>query len=63
MDEKKIGEILQNIYRRLLARYGPQHWWPAQEPFEVITGAILTQSTAWTNVEKANPGRTAPAIR
>ncbi len=33
--------------------YGPQHWWPAQEPFEVIVGAILTQSAAWLNVEKA----------
>jgi endonuclease-3 related protein len=53
MGEKKITEILQEIYRRLLERYGPQHWWPAREPFEVITGAILTQSTAWTNVEKA----------
>ena len=36
-----------------MARYGSQHWWPAQEPFEVIVGAILTQSAAWTNVEKA----------
>jgi len=36
-----------------MARYGPQHWWPAQEPFEVIVGAILTQSAAWRNVEKA----------
>jgi endonuclease-3 related protein len=53
MDDKKIGEILRDIYRRLLTRYGPQHWWPAREPFEVIIGAILTQSTAWTNVEKA----------
>jgi len=42
-----------NIYRRLMARYGPQHWWPAREPFEVIVGAILTQSAAWINVEKA----------
>ena len=33
--------------------YGPQHWWPAQKPFEVIVGAILTQSAAWLNVEKA----------
>ncbi len=33
--------------------YGPQHWWPAEEPFEVMVGAILTQSTAWLNVEKA----------
>lgn len=41
------------VYRRLLDRYGPQHWWPAEEPFEVIVGAILTQSAAWVNVEKA----------
>jgi hypothetical protein len=33
--------------------YGPQHWWPAVTPFEVIVGAILTQSAAWSNVEKA----------
>jgi endonuclease-3 related protein len=33
--------------------FGRQHWWPASTPFEVIVGAILTQNTAWTNVEKA----------
>ena len=33
--------------------YGPQHWWPGESPFEVMVGAILTQSTAWQNVEKA----------
>ncbi len=53
MDEKKLRRVLQKIYCLLFERYGPQHWWPAQEPFEVIVGAILTQSTAWTNVEKA----------
>jgi endonuclease-3 related protein len=53
MDGKKVNRILWDIYQRLLDRYGPQHWWPAKEPFEVIIGAILTQSTAWTNVEKA----------
>ena len=53
MDDQSIGRALLNIYRRLLARFGPQHWWPAQEPFEVIVGAILTQSAAWGNVEKA----------
>jgi endonuclease-3 related protein len=53
MGEKKLTRVLQDIYRRLFERYGPQHWWPAREPFEVIVGAILTQSTAWTNVEKA----------
>jgi endonuclease III related protein len=42
-----------NIYRRLLVAFGPQSWWPGETPFEVIVGAILTQSAAWTNVEKA----------
>jgi endonuclease-3 related protein len=53
MGAQKISEILSDVYRRLLDRYGRQHWWPAKGPFEVIVGAILTQSTAWTNVEKA----------
>lgn len=41
------------IYHRLFDRYGAQHWWPAQTPFEVMVGAVLTQNTAWSNVEKA----------
>ena len=53
MDDQALGQALNNIYRRLLAHFGPQHWWPAKEPFEVIVGAILTQSAAWGNVEKA----------
>lgn len=40
-------------YRTLLAHYGPQHWWPGETPFEVMVGAVLTQNTAWTNVEQA----------
>ena len=44
---------LLSIYQLLHACFGPQHWWPAKTPFEVIIGAILTQNTAWTNVEKA----------
>lgn len=45
---------LLTIYTRLFAAYGPQGWWPGgHDPFEVIVGAILTQSAAWTNVEKA----------
>ena len=44
---------LLDIYRRMLDRYGPQHWWPAETRFEVMVGAILTQSSAWGNVEKA----------
>ncbi len=53
MDNYSISQVLQDIYHRLWSHYGPQHWWPAQEPFEVIIGAILTQSAAWANVEKA----------
>ncbi len=45
--------MLLEIYHHLLDRYGPQHWWPADDPFEVIVGAILTQSAAWANVEQA----------
>ena len=44
---------IEEIYNRLFDAYGPQHWWPADSPFEIMVGAILTQNTAWTNVEKA----------
>ena len=44
---------LPDLYERLFAEYGEQHWWPGETPFEVMVGAILTQNTAWTNVEKA----------
>ncbi|MDR0905636.1 MAG: endonuclease III domain-containing protein, partial [Oscillospiraceae bacterium] len=46
-------ERLAEIYEILLAHYGNPHWWPAKTPYEVIVGAILTQNTAWGNVEKA----------
>jgi endonuclease-3 related protein len=46
------GEI-PLYYTALLARYGPQNWWPARSRFEVIVGAYLTQNTNWSNVEKA----------
>ena len=45
--------LLYAYYRRLLAAHGPQHWWPGRTRFEVIIGAILTQNTAWVNVEHA----------
>jgi endonuclease-3 related protein len=44
---------LPSYYTTLLARYGPQNWWPARSRFEVIVGAYLTQNTNWSNVEKA----------
>ncbi|HUX07084.1 MAG TPA: hypothetical protein VMX35_07180 [Acidobacteriota bacterium] len=44
---------LRDYVERLLAHFGPRHWWPAETPFEVMVGAVLTQNTAWTNVERA----------
>lgn len=46
-------ETLLNIYNDMFQAFGPQHWWPADDDFEVIVGAILTQSVSWKNVEKA----------
>lgn len=44
---------LKTVYNRLLEYHGKQSWWPGDSPFEIMVGAILTQNTAWTNVEKA----------
>ena len=52
MAKGRIRALL-DIYRALYAHFGPQHWWPAKGSFEVMIGAILTQNTSWSNVEKA----------
>lgn len=44
---------IRSYYRTLYESWGPQHWWPAATPFEVVVGAYLTQNTAWINVERA----------
>ena len=45
---------IHDVYRRLRHRLGrKKNWWPAESPFEVMAGAILTQNTAWRNVRKA----------
>jgi endonuclease III related protein len=49
----KPEAMVRAIYRTLARSWGPQHWWPAESPFEVIVGAILTQNTSWKNVERA----------
>jgi endonuclease-3 related protein len=47
----------------LMRTYGPQQWWPAKTPFEVILGAYLTQNTAWKAVERSLENlRTAGAL-
>jgi len=47
------GRLLLSVYRRLYRHYGDRNWWPADSPFEVMVGAVLTQNTAWINVERA----------
>ncbi len=42
-----------DIYQLLFDRFGTQHWWPAESHLEMVLGAILTQNTAWANVERA----------
>jgi endonuclease-3 related protein len=50
---RKRKPPLRDIYSLLFAKWGPQHWWPGRTRLEIIVGAILTQNTAWANVEKA----------
>lgn len=49
----RLRDEITGYYRALLARWGPQNWWPAQSRLEVIVGAYLTQNTNWSNVERA----------
>lgn len=53
MPKRSSNNILMDIYIKLYRTFGPQHWWPAETPFEVAVGAILTQNTNWQNVERA----------
>ena len=48
-----LSDKLNEIYQLLLKAYGPQNWWPAESPLEVMVGAVLTQNTNWHGVEKA----------
>ena len=46
---RQLTAVFNSLYRS----YGPQHWWPGDSPFEIMVGAVLTQNTAWSNVEQA----------
>lgn len=46
-------KALLKIFDTLFEAFGSQHWWPADTPFEIMVGAVLTQNTAWANVNKA----------
>ena len=49
----RLRAEIADYYKAVLARWGPQNWWPAQSRLEVIVGTYLTQNTNWSNVEKA----------
>lgn len=49
----KMKHDYQLIYNTLYEHYGPQGWWPAETPFEMMMGSILVQNTSWRNVDKA----------
>lgn len=53
MSQMSVIKTINEVYKRLRACYGHQHWWPGETPFEVAVGAVLTQNTTWKNVEKA----------
>ncbi len=53
--DRSPGTLLK-IFRTLEIEFGPQSWWPAETPFEMIVGAVLTQNTSWKNVERAIVG-------
>lgn len=44
---------LAGVHDRLLGRLGPQGWWPADGPEEVVVGAVLVQAVAWRNAQAA----------
>lgn len=44
---------MKKTYDKLLYEFGHKNWWPADTPFEVVIGAVLTQQTKWENVERA----------
>ena len=49
----KTRTNIHDIYKKLYAANGKRHWWPGNSAFEIMVGAVLTQNTAWTNVERA----------
>jgi endonuclease-3 related protein len=51
--KKSQTQAIQKTFLLLFNKFGPQHWWPGETPFEIMAGAVLTQQTAWKNVEKA----------
>jgi endonuclease-3 related protein len=51
MTKPAAARKLRTFHTQLMATYGPQQWWPAQTPLEVIVGAYLTQNTSWKGVE------------
>lgn len=43
----------RELFDLLAAQVKAGIWWPGETRFEIALGAVLTQNTAWTNVERA----------
>jgi endonuclease-3 related protein len=52
-NQNTVRRNLRQAYELMFEHFGHRHWWPAETPFEVCVGAILTQNTNWGNVEQA----------
>ncbi|MFO8033715.1 MAG: endonuclease III domain-containing protein [Candidatus Bipolaricaulota bacterium] len=50
---ERVAHRLSELYAALQKAYGPQNWWPADGPFEMMVGAVLTQATSWGNAKRA----------
>ncbi len=51
--DNAVSDTLLTIYYRLRLLFGHRDWWPGDTQLEIVVGAVLTQNTAWTNVERA----------
>jgi endonuclease III related protein len=49
----RSADLIRRMYDAMFTCFGPQHWWPAEMRTEMVVGAMLTQNTAWKNVERA----------
>ena len=52
MATKITADQIRHIYSHFKANQVHPGKWPAENPVELILGAILVQNTTWTNVQK-----------
>lgn len=45
--------MIRSVFSELESYYGVYEWWPGNNPYEVMLGAVLVQNTNWRNAAKA----------